>query len=241
MKKAIYIGAGMDTRPLFCFPKIKKWIYIDSRPNNEFGPKFNTYFYDSHFINDVVNCFDLINFNILDEKEDFILFINYQTGQEVEYYVNTYLPNSYLKIKEKILGWDTLVVAGHIPSSCCMDSVTTEIPTTFIGFNNTYYLDALDEDHEYTTVKSGLYTGQYKFDKYILNYTPGFYNLYQKYESTSEKSDEWLFNFLSGRISKMDHNIIKKIQEIFKTHIFDSFHFDSWELFLKFIKMKISL
>ena len=233
MKKAIYIGAGMDTRPLFCFPEIKNWIYIDSRPNNEFGPKFNTYFYDSHFINDVVNCFDLINFNILDENEDFILFINYQTRQEVEYYINTYLPNSYLKIKEKILGWDTLVVAGHIPSDCCMDSVTNEIPTTFIGFNDTYY----GKDDEYPII-SGLYTGQYKFDKYILNYTPGFYDLYQKYESTSEKSDEWLFNFLSGRISKMDHNIIKKIQEIFKTYIFDSFYFDSWEQFLEFIQRK---
>ena len=233
MKKAIYIGAGMDTRPLFCFPEIKKWIYIDSRPNNEFGPKFNTYFYDSYFMNDVVNCFDLINFNILDENEDFILFINYQTRQEVEYYINIYLPNSYLKIKEKILGWDTLVVAGHIPSDCCMDSVTNEIPTTFIGFNDTYY----GKDDEYPII-SGLYTGQYKFDKYILNYTPGFYDLYQKYESTSEKSDEWLFNFLSGRISKMDHNIIKKIQEIFKTYIFDSFYFDSWEQFLEFIQRK---
>lgn len=233
MKKAIYIGAGMDTRPLFCFPEIKNWIYIDSRPNNEFGPKFNTYFYDSHFINDVVNCFDLINFNILDENEDFILFINYQTRQEVKYYINIYLPNSYLKIKEKILGWDTLVVAGHIPSDCCMDSVTNEIPTTFIGFNDTYY----GKDDEYPII-SGLYTGQYKFDKYILNYTPGFYDLYQKYESTSEKSDEWLFNFLSGRISKMDHNIIKKIQEIFKTYIFDSFYFDLWEQFSEFIQRK---
>ena len=233
MKKAIYIGAGMDTRPLFCFPEIKNWIYIDSRPNNEFGPKFNTYFYDSHFINDVVNCFDLINFNILDENEDFILFINYQTRQEVKYYINIYLPNSYLKIKEKILGWDTLVVAGHIPSDCCMDSVTNEIPTTFIGFNDTYYGD----DDEYSII-SGLYKGQYKFDKYILNYTPGFYDLYQKYESTSEKSDEWLFNFLSGRISKMDHNIIKKIQEIFKTYIFDSFYFDLWEQFSEFIQRK---
>ena len=211
MKKAIYIGAGIDTRPLFCFPEIKNWIYIDSQPNNEFGPKFNAYFHDLHFTNDIVNCFDLINFHILDEKEDLIIFLNNYSGQVVEYYVNTYLPDSYLKIREKILGWDTLVVAGHIPSDCCMDSVTNEIPTTFIGFNDTYF----GKNDEYPII-IGLYTGQYKFDKYILNYTPGWHCLYQKYESISEKSDEQLFNFLSGRISKLDHNIIKKIQEILK-------------------------
>ena len=40
MQKAIYVGAGTDILPLLCYPNIKKWIYIDSQPNNEFGPEY---------------------------------------------------------------------------------------------------------------------------------------------------------------------------------------------------------
>ena len=78
MQKAIYVGAGTDILPLLCYPNIKKWIYIDSQPNNEFGPEYVEEFSRPYFINDVINKFFMFEFeiNILCDEKEFIEFIN---------------------------------------------------------------------------------------------------------------------------------------------------------------------
>ena len=35
--KAVYVGAGLDTRPIEHFKEIKLFYYIDGQPNSEFG------------------------------------------------------------------------------------------------------------------------------------------------------------------------------------------------------------
>lgn len=35
--KAIYFGAGLDTRPLINLDDVKEFIYIDCQPYSEFG------------------------------------------------------------------------------------------------------------------------------------------------------------------------------------------------------------
>ena len=81
MQKAIYIGAGEDIRPLICYPEIKNWIYIDSQPNNEFGPEYYQPFSRPNFVNDVINHFKMIGFTLKKNKDDIMEFFNSNTKQ----------------------------------------------------------------------------------------------------------------------------------------------------------------
>ena len=58
--------------------------------------------------------------NRLDDKEYFIEFVKFKTGQMIKYYFNTYLPDNIDKFRcYSRLG--PLIVAGHHPDGCIMD------------------------------------------------------------------------------------------------------------------------
>ena len=55
MNKAVYFGAGTDTKPYNFFPAIKLWISADSLPNSEYGDLFP---FDNLYSNTFINRLD---------------------------------------------------------------------------------------------------------------------------------------------------------------------------------------
>ena len=235
MQKAIYVGAGNDILPLLCYPDIKEWIYIDSQPNNEFGPEYVEEFSRPYFINDVINKFFMFEFEInkLDDNKEFIEFINFKTDQMIKYYFNTYLPNNIEKVKEEIQGWDTLIVAGHHPDSCIMDYKRRNYPSTFIGFTQTVYSNC-DYDNK-NNIITQIFNGVYKFDNYLYNKSPDWWYLYSKLEQTvrDSKTFDSKYDFLPGILINLNYRIIDKIKQIYKSTDFTSNNFEchTWNKF----------
>lgn len=235
MQKAIYVGAGNDILPLLCYPNIKKWIFIDSQPNNEFGPEYVEEFSRPYFINDVINKFFMFEFEInrLDDKEDFIEFINFKTDQKIKYYFNTYLPDNIDQVQEEVKGWDTLIVAGHHPDSCIMDYKKRDYPSTFIGFTQTVYSDG-DYDNQ-NNIVTQIFNGKFKFDNYLYNTSPDWWCLYFELEQKvrNSKTFDSKYDFLPGILTNLNYRIIDKIKQIYKSTDFASNNFEchTWNKF----------
>lgn len=235
MQKAIYVGAGTDILPLLCYPNIKEWIYIDSQPNNEFGPKYVKEFSRPYFINEFINKFFMFEFEInsVSYKKEFIEFINFKTDQRIKYYFNTYLPDKIDKVKDVIKEWDTLIVAGHHPDSCIMDYKKRDYHSTFIGFTQTVYRN---EDHDnHNNIVAQIFNGKYKFDTYLYNTSPNWWYLYSELEDTvrDSKTFDSKYDFLPGTLINLNYSIINKIKQIYNSTDFASnnFEYDSWNQF----------
>jgi hypothetical protein len=157
--KAIYIGAGIDTRPIEYFKEIKLFYYFDSKPYSEFGIK------QSSITNeDGINGFSRPNFiPSLDEnmkKIDMLLVNVYDNlriysdnNQMVYYYTNTAIPENYNIIKEKIKNANTLIVAGHDPDSIFLEDISNKMH--FIGIYGTFYGE--DKNYPVENTNSILY------------------------------------------------------------------------------------
>ena len=237
MQKAIYVGAGTDILPLLCYPDIKDWIYIDSQPNNEFGHEYVKEFSRPYFINDVINKFIMFEFKIynLDEINDLIEFINPKTNQRIKYYFNTYLPDSIDKVKDAIQGWNIIIVAGHHPDSCVMDYKREDYPLTFIGFTGTVYSN---EDYDnYNDIVNQIFNNKFKFDTYIYNTSPNWWNLYFDLEENVRPSKifDTKFDFLPGTFRNLNYRIIDKINKVYQSTNFadNNIKCSSWDSFQK--------
>ena len=235
MQKAIYVGAGSDILPLLCYPDVKEWIYIDSQPNNEFGPEYVKEFSRPYFINDIINKFFMFEFEInkLVNKKDFIEFINFKTNQIIKYYFNIYLPDNIDKVKNVIQEWDTLIVAGHHPDSCIMDYKRRNYPSTFIGFTQTIYRN---EDHDnQNNIVAQIFNGKYKFDNYLYNTSPDWWYLYSELEETvrDSKTFDSKYDFLPGILINLNYRIMDKIKKIYNSTDFASNNYEchTWNQF----------
>lgn len=219
MQKAIYVGAGTDILPLLCYPDIKEWIYIDSLPNNEYGPEYVEDFSRPYFINDIINNFNMFGFKIDNLKKDneLIEFTNSKTKQHIKFYLNTYLPDNINKVKYAIQDWDTLIVSGHHPDSCIMNYKRLNYPLTFIGFTGTSYHD---QDHDnYNNIVRMIYNNTYYFDTYLFNTSLDWWSLYVNLEESIRDSKlfDSKFDFLPGIFMNLNYRIIDKINNIYKS------------------------
>ena len=153
VSKALYIGAGIDTRPFQLCDWITKFYCVDGQPHSEFGTLLSGRIckggYDGfsrpNFIKELEeeylkNDFILTGNNIHDQR-----FYTNNKNQIVCYYVNTAIPDHHFKFRDVCKEIDTLVVSGHDPDSIFLDYVTNRLD--FIGFEGTYYGDQEIENH----------------------------------------------------------------------------------------------
>ena len=57
---AVYIGAGLDIRPIRALPNIEKFIYVDSRPFTQQPP--HHFQYETTFISDFTDKIEVLNY-----------------------------------------------------------------------------------------------------------------------------------------------------------------------------------
>jgi len=141
--KAVYVGAGLDTRPIEHFKEIKLFYYIDGQPNSEFGilqsetimeNGLNAY-YRPQFISNLDNNMTNIGLTLINVYGNLRIYSN--NDQMVYYYTNSAIPEHYEHLKNKIQNFDTLIVKGHDPDSIFLDATSNKIH--FIGSQGTCY------------------------------------------------------------------------------------------------------
>lgn len=159
--KILYIGAGLHTNVINDFKNTKKFVFIDSKPRNEYGYEYYyRQFYISDFTNDLITSmkntgFNLIsktsftnNYNEINKKDLEPTLIHFSTGigrnlrseHNVNYYISTGCPNDFYNnniLLEDIKDCDSVIVSGHDPNSYFANYIKN--PFHFIGYSKTCY------------------------------------------------------------------------------------------------------
>jgi hypothetical protein len=151
MKKAVYIGAGIDIIPVLMLSTIKEFIYIDSQPFSEHGTmtysdtfetkhvekeeRFTNLFSRPNFIPILRSVFKQNDFTIVNETADFILFN--RKKQTVKYYYSCAFPE-YVdeQIRQDLIDCDTLILCGYDPNKIILDYI--QIPTIITNSHTIY-------------------------------------------------------------------------------------------------------
>lgn len=110
MKKAFYPGAGLDIIPPTMFRHIKKWFYMDSQPNSEFGVKVCKEYHRAQFISDLIDVMENDGFQFQNVQNNTHTFYNADHSQFIIYETNAVFPEH---LKPEYLECDTLVLCGY--------------------------------------------------------------------------------------------------------------------------------
>ena len=170
--KAIYIGAGIDIRPVNLFKNITEFVYVDCQPFSEFGiettiqPDGSNGFARPRFLDNLKKEMNKNNFVLKEQCDDKIIYSN--TNQTITYFINTAIPEHIDKIKDAIADFDILIVVGYNPHSIIMEYTTKKI--IFIGFSGTCYDYYEDEGTNSVTNKlhkCADFRNKFKFFLYI--------------------------------------------------------------------------
>ena len=153
ISKALYIGAGIDTRPFQLCHWITKFYCVDGQPNSEFGALLSGNIYKNgydgfarpNFIKNLEEEYLKKNFTFTGSVNKEERFYTNNKNQIVCYYVNTAIPDHHFKLRDVCKEIDTLVVAGHDPDSIFLNYVKKRLD--FIGFEGTYYGNQEIDNH----------------------------------------------------------------------------------------------
>ena len=180
--KAVYIGAGIDIRPIKFLKHIKLFYYIDGLPFSNFGILQSNIimkngmdgYSNPRFISELDTKMTSINMKLINILDNIRIYSD--GDQTVYYYTNTSIPEHYEKIKDEIMNFDTVIVAGYSPDCIFIDA--TKIKLHFIGFEETLYWknnDNEDDPDTQKTIINKLHTEEIinKFEKYTYIYNDG--------------------------------------------------------------------
>ena len=138
--KGIYIGAGKDIEPVFDYPEVLEWIFLDSQPLSEFGLDRGDGFERPDFINKIINKFKLFDFNFKKSEDiNIIIFENLDRCQRITYICNTAFPEEGEKYKDLISNWNYIIIKGFIPKLDIMKYARLNCKLDFCGSHLTVY------------------------------------------------------------------------------------------------------
>ena len=192
--KALYIGAGLDMRPIQHLKHIHQFIYVDSRPYSPYGREITTN------ENDQNTCYDYTFLEKLDDtmkthKMKLCVVKDhkrvYSDGvKTVSYYVNTSIPEDIQLISYDLRDVTTLIVAGHDPHIEIVKHLRD--PVHFVGFENTHFdFDDTSDDDELMH-----WLHRNKYHNYFIDFT---YVYFERYFSMNRNTfstwDEFVTNY----------------------------------------------
>lgn len=164
MKKAIYIGAGLDIRPIKALSNdIDHFIYVDSRPFTQ-QPSTSLKQYDANFVSNFINKMEAMDFVCNFEantsccfnnknKPFCIRFESHDGKILVDYFMNHYFPNKLTdECKKNIKNSAHLIIAGYHPKSCILNMLLEPI-SIYTWYGTWYGLHDDDEEDEETIVQ----------------------------------------------------------------------------------------
>ena len=175
-KKILYVGAGSHVEPLEHFSETKEFIFVDSRPKNEYGYDYYArYFYRPLFLTELKFNLLKYNFKIYDEIKLTNLYteinkeylestklyfsdkkgLNLRNERNLIYYISTGFPKTYYEVekhlKEDLKEVDTVLISGHLPHGIFVKDIKK--PFYFICYEDTVLpknIECLDEEDKYS-------------------------------------------------------------------------------------------
>lgn len=162
----VYIGAGLDLRPIELFQNIRHFIYIDSLPASE-NPLVDPYDFDPFFLRKLLNKMEMFGFEWTSrdlnisccglknpQKKPFhIKFRRYL--HTVDYYFSTIFP---LDIDNNCLNQisqaNTLIVSGYMPDLTIIQMMKNPIHLICFHNDNKYDETVLKNFEKITHVSS---------------------------------------------------------------------------------------
>jgi hypothetical protein len=161
--KILYIGIGDHFDVIEHFTDCNEFIFIDSRPINEYG--YDYYyrpFYRPLFVDTISGSLNKLDFILEDSKiltNNFseinrpylestkLKFVNkniYENpcekqNKQITYYISTCIPNHLhlTDLQNDIRTCDTIIISGHHPAYDILELLPT--PHTFIGYSETCF------------------------------------------------------------------------------------------------------
>lgn len=152
---ALYVGAGVDTRPLRCLPCVRRFVYVDGQPESEF-PEVSTEepgYARPRFVSSLDREMAFAGFHLKQAACDIRVYTS-PDDRVVEYHINTGVPSRVERLPMGVC--DTLILAGHDPHSAAMERCCrADVRLDFVGHHGTVYSQG--EDHEPDSVLNRLH------------------------------------------------------------------------------------
>lgn len=147
MKKAVYIGAGLDIKYLN-YLDFDILIAIDSQPKSEFG----TFVVDGcerpDFLDKLKQKYKKCGFEPvleLSNNNEYILF--QKQKQQIYFYYSVAFPEEITEdLKEKLCNYTMLICDGYLPRKQIFDFMSNSELIQFIGSDCTCYTDKISVD-----------------------------------------------------------------------------------------------
>ena len=208
-KKILYVGAGTHVEPLVHFSDTKEFIFIDSRPLNEYGYNYYArYFYRPLFLTELKINLSKYNFNQYDKLQLTNLFteinqehleasklffsdrkgLNLRSERSLIYYISTGFPQRYYDIeknlREDLKDVDSVLVSGHNPHGIFVKDIKK--PFYFIGYSGTVFpknLDScLNDDEDRNSIMSYILKNPRDVKSYVHITEDGKKSFFNSYE-----------------------------------------------------------
>jgi len=201
MTKAVYIGAGLDILPVLLNEDIKDFIYIDSQPTSEFGILgfLDKTFFRKNFLESLKNIMQNNNFKLQTNNNNCITYLNNNTNQTINYYINTPFPDKLNdNLINKISECDVLICIGHDPDKKILEYIKK--PFSFIGSTHTCYeynKETYETPQNSTFLE--LYENKFKVSSYNLIADKSYYE-YWKHDKINNKI---LNNFIMKKYNNL--------------------------------------
>ncbi len=147
MASAIYIGAGHDIVPMCVIPEVRKFIYIDSRPETAYGALIpvKAQFYDTLFLSRLEKALQNINFTLTRQLGNCLEYVN-PSNQVLKYYINTTFPKDYNEeMKSQLSKSEHLVLCGFDPDKSILELMPN---LKYIWINTRTVYNMRDSDFE---------------------------------------------------------------------------------------------
>lgn len=180
--KILYIGCGEHFDVIKHFTECNEFVFIDSKPLNEYG--FDYYYrqyYKNTFIDSITTSlkklgFNLINYKVLTDNFSEIikpylestLFSFTNQNKKINYYISTGIPQHlYIEdIQNDIKSCDALLISGHHPSYQLLEYLQNNI--TFIGYNDTWFPNPYKDDKDNYTSIDAIINNEINIKEFIL-------------------------------------------------------------------------
>jgi len=159
--KILYLGAGLHTEIINHFPNTSSFVFVDSRPKNEYG--FDYYrreFYREHFISELYEKLHAQYFTKYDEVtftdryseinrdnlESCCFYFynkcgkNLRSEKNLKYFISTSIPNDLydnIYLQKEIETCDTVLMIGYHPHKYFIQFMKK--PINVIMYGSTYF------------------------------------------------------------------------------------------------------
>ena len=180
LMRALYVGAGVDVRPIVALPSISLLVCADGQPFSEFGATrcpggawgcrctltSGQHCYSRPmFLQTLDKTMQSVGLplSVVNENER-------DYSGRVIYFMNTALPD-HIDVLRPLSPFDTLIVAGHHPDASVLSLMSSTC--TFVGFYGTVYRTDIFDTAD--TVIGRCEVGDHPFRKFIYVTREGFH------------------------------------------------------------------